>query len=55
MCYLFPYVQHIYTVVTAVVLSTRIEPPNHLQKCWYLSVTAHGVTSRLNIIVTAPS
>jgi len=55
MWYLFTYVQHIYTVVTAVVLSICIEPPNHLQKCWYLSVTGHGVTSRVNIIVTALS
>lgn len=52
---LFIYVQHIYTVVTAVVLRTRIDPPNHLQKSWYLSVTAHSVASRVNIIVTAPS
>ena len=52
---LFIYVQHIYTVVTAHFLSIRIDPPNHLQKCWYLSVTAHSVACRVNIIVTAPS
>jgi hypothetical protein len=54
MCYLFINVQHVYTVVTDV-LSTRTDPPNHLQKCWYLSVTAHNVASRVTITVTAPS
>ena len=50
MCYLFIYVQNIYTAVTTF-FCTHIDPPNHLKKCWYLAIS---VAFRVTITVTAP-